>query len=84
MWKVLVFLMISWCLWADEAHPVLPLGSAAPNFELPGVDGRSIRLARIAASPILVVVFTCNHCPIAQVYERRIETARMTTYKDRA
>ena len=72
MWRVLVFLMISSCLWADEAHPVLPLGSTAPNFELPGVDGKVHTLSEYSASPILVVVFTCNHCPIAQMYERRI------------
>lgn len=72
MWKVLVFLMISLCLWADESHPVLAPGSTAPNFELPGVDGKVHTLSEYSASPILVVVFTCNHCPIAQMYERRI------------
>ena len=72
MWRVFVFLMLSSCLWADEAHPVLALGSAAPNFELPGVDGKVHTLSEYSASPILVVVFTCNHCPIAQMYERRI------------
>jgi len=64
--------MVSSCLWADEAHPVLALGSAAPNFELPGVDGKVHTLSEYSASSILVVVFTCNHCPIAQMYERRI------------
>ena len=72
MWRVLVVLMISSALWADEPHPVLALGSAAPNFELPGVDGKVHTLSEYSASPILVVVFTCNHCPIAQMYERRI------------
>jgi peroxiredoxin len=40
---------------------------------LPGVDGKTHSLADYAASPILVVVFTCNHCPIAQMYEQRIQ-----------
>ena len=58
---------------AAETHPILPLGSAAPDFALPGTDGNIHSLSDYAASPILVVVFTCNHCPIAQMYEQRIE-----------
>jgi peroxiredoxin len=58
---------------SQEHHPILALGSSAPSFELPGVDGKVHKLRDYAASPVLVVVFTCNHCPIAQVYEQRIE-----------
>ena len=61
-----------------EAHPILPMGSAAPDFALPGGDGKIHRLADYAASPVLVIVFTCNHCPIAQLYEQRI----MRLYED--
>ena len=62
---------------AQDAHPILALGSPAPNFELPGVDGKTHKLSDYAASPILVVVFTCNHCPIAQMYARAYgETGR--------
>jgi peroxiredoxin len=56
-----------------QAHPVLALGSSAPTFELPGVDGRVHKLSDYAGSRALVVVFTCDHCPIAQMYEQRIE-----------
>lgn len=56
-----------------QVHPILPLGSSAPNFQLPGVDGKVHKLSDYASSPVLVIVFTCDHCPIAQVYERRIE-----------
>ncbi|MGH9502362.1 MAG: redoxin family protein [Terriglobales bacterium] len=73
MWKVLIILLFSSSLWAaDEAHPILALGSPAPNFELPGVDGKTHKLSEYSSSPVLVVVFTCNHCPIAQMYEGRI------------
>jgi len=65
-----------------ERHPILPIGSAAPDFTLPGTDGKIHRLSDYAASPILVVVFTCNHCPIAQMYEQRIERLA-ADYKDR-
>ena len=58
---------------ASSPHPILALGSSAPDFALPGVDGKIHKLSDYAASPILVVVFTCDHCPIAQMYEHRIE-----------
>jgi len=58
---------------AATEHPILALGSPAPDFSLPGVDGKTHKLADYAASRILVVVFTCNHCPIAQMYEQRIQ-----------
>lgn len=57
----------------QPAHPILALGSPAPSFALPGVDGKVHKLSDYAASPVLAVVFTCNHCPIAQMYEQRIE-----------
>jgi peroxiredoxin len=58
---------------AAANHPILPIGSPAPDFALPGTDGAIHRLSDYASSPILVVAFTCNHCPIAQMYEQRIE-----------
>src|SRR6267154_1674475 len=63
-------------------HPILALGSPAPDFSLPGVDGKTHTLADYAASPILVIVFTCNHCPIAQMYEQRIQQLE-TDYRAR-
>jgi peroxiredoxin len=57
----------------QTSHPILALGSPAPDFALPGVDGKVHKLRDYAASPVLAVVFTCNHCPIAQMYEQRIE-----------
>jgi peroxiredoxin len=54
-------------------HPILALGSQAPDFALPGVDGKMHKLADYASSPVLVVVFMCNHCPIAQMYEERVQ-----------
>jgi len=80
--SVLLLLSLAGLAGADDAHPILALGSHAPNFELPGVDGKTHTLADYDASPVLVVVFTCNHCPIAQMYEQRI--GQLTAdYKDR-
>jgi peroxiredoxin len=55
------------------AVPTLAVGAPAPDFDLPGVDGRRYSLKDFAASKLLVVVFTCNHCPTAQAYEGRIQ-----------
>jgi peroxiredoxin len=41
----------------------LPLGATAPDFDLPATDGRRYRLADFADAAVLVVFFTCNHCP---------------------
>jgi len=82
MWKVLLLLALAPAAWAGTSHPILSLGSTAPNFELPGVDGKIHKLADYASSPVLVVVFTCNHCPIAQMYERRIMQLA-ADYRDR-
>jgi peroxiredoxin len=60
----------------------LPIGAAAPDFQLPGVDGRSYALKDFADAKVLVVIFTCNHCPTAQAYEDRI-IKLATDYKDR-
>ena len=54
-------------------HPVLAIGSPAPDFALPGVDGRIHKLADYQDSPILMVMFMCNHCPTSQLYEGRIQ-----------
>ena len=72
MWKIFFVLLASLAASAED-HPILPLGSGAPNFVLPGVDGKTHQLSDYASSPVLVVAFMCNHCPIAQMYERRIQ-----------
>ena len=56
---------------ADE-HKTLAIGASAPAFNLPGVDGKTYSLASFKNSKILVIVFTCNHCPTAQAYEDRL------------
>jgi thiol-disulfide isomerase/thioredoxin len=53
-------------------HPTLPIGSPAPAFSLPGTDGKTYSLASFSGADVLVIIFTCNHCPTAQAYEDRI------------
>ena len=45
---------------------MLPLGTLAPDFELPNVDGRMVGLAEAAGPQGTVVMFICNHCPFVK------------------
>ncbi|HYJ38781.1 MAG TPA: redoxin family protein [Chitinophagaceae bacterium] len=64
-------LFISSAAFAEEPK-TLSLGSKAPDFRLPGTDGKTYSLASFAKAKVLVIIFTCNHCPTAQAYEDRI------------
>jgi peroxiredoxin len=50
----------------------LDLGAAAPDFRLPGVDGKEYSLASFAKARLLIVTFSCNHCPAAIGSEDRM------------
>jgi thiol-disulfide isomerase/thioredoxin len=63
-------------------HPTLAIGSPAPDFCLPGVDGQTHCLQEYAASKVLVIAFICNHCPTSQLYETRIKQIA-EDYKDK-
>jgi cytochrome oxidase Cu insertion factor (SCO1/SenC/PrrC family) len=67
---------------AEDTPATLAIGAAAPDFNLPAVDGKTYRLQDFAASKVLVVVFTCVHCPTAQLYEGRIKKLA-ADYRDR-
>ncbi|NLH44258.1 MAG: redoxin domain-containing protein [Planctomycetes bacterium] len=67
---------------APDPVKTLAIGAAAPDFSLPDVDGRFRKLSDYAQAKVLVIVFTCNHCPTAQAYEARI--AKLAAdYKDK-
>lgn len=53
-------------------HPTLAVGAPAPDFSLPGVDGKTHTLSEYQGSPALMVMFLCNHCPTSQLYEERV------------
>jgi peroxiredoxin len=58
---------------AGEYNEVLNIGDAAPAWkELPGVDGKQHALADLQKFPAVLVLFTCNSCPVAQDYEDRL------------
>ena len=82
MRRLLVLLFFAVAVFADEPRPTLAIGSQAPDFSLPGIDGKIHKLSDYSASKILVIVFTCNHCPTAQLYETRIKKLA-SDYRDK-
>ncbi len=78
---VLFILIAQIALGAEDPQP-LAIGASAPDFSLPGVDGKTYSLKDFSASKILLIVFTCNHCPTAQAYEERIKQL-VTDYKSK-
>jgi peroxiredoxin len=74
----LIFLLLLFCrgiAYSQTTHPepkTLEIGSKAPDFSLPGIDGKTYSLKDFEKVPVLVIIFSCNHCPTAQAYEDRI------------
>jgi peroxiredoxin len=63
-------LTVAACRGSEAPH--LAIGAPAPEFSLPGIDGKSHTLREYAGSRVLAVVFTGNSCPVSQQYEARI------------
>ena len=58
---------------AGKFNKTLSIGDAAPAWaDLEGTDGKKHALADFKDKDVLVVVFTCNSCPVAEAYESRI------------
>lgn len=55
-----------------QDYPTLEIGQSAPDFLLPGTDGKDYSLKDFDDSKFLVIMFICNHCPTAQSYEDRM------------
>ncbi|MFE0460280.1 thioredoxin family protein [Kitasatospora sp. NPDC058965] len=49
---------------------MVPLGTPAPDFALPAIDGRAVARDDFAAAPALLVAFLCNHCPFVRHVEQ--------------
>lgn len=80
-WFFTIIIFLSNLAFAEE-HPTLAIGTKAPDFSLKGTDNKIYNLKSFEKSQILVIVFTCNHCPTAQAYEDRL--IKITeTYKNK-
>jgi peroxiredoxin len=71
---IALFACASGALAAEDEHPKpLAIGATAPDFHLPGIDGKTYSLSDFKNQKLLVVIFTAVHCPTAEVYEERIK-----------
>ena len=70
---LLAVLLFTPALAGDENPQPLAIGASAPDFHLPGIDGKTWSLADFKDSKVLVVLFTAVHCPTAEIYEDRIK-----------
>ncbi|HEU4779541.1 MAG TPA: redoxin domain-containing protein [Steroidobacteraceae bacterium] len=75
-------LLIAGTVRASEQPPTLAIGADMPAFSLPGIDGKTYTEKSFAKADILVMVFTCPHCPTAQAYQERIKKL-VTDYQPR-
>src|SRR5476651_2253615 len=76
MKRLLLFILLvtgfSCLVFGFDGHKTLPIGAAAPDFSLPGVDGKTYTLQSFKDAKVLAIVFMCNHCPTSQAYEDRV------------
>lgn len=56
----------------NTAGDGLAVGDIAPNFSLKNIDGKTVSLDSYKDAKGYVVIFTCNTCPYAVMYEQRI------------
>jgi len=70
---LLAVLMSFAAAFAAGDPPTLAIGTSAPGFSLPAIDGKTHSLGDYSSSKVLALIFTCNHCPTAQLYESRIK-----------
>ena len=50
----------------------IPLGTDSPDFNLKATDNNFYNLSSFSDKKILVIMFTCNHCPYVKAYEDRL------------
>jgi peroxiredoxin len=68
-------------IYSADLKPI-EIGTKAPDFKLKGVDGKNYSLKNFKKADVLVILFTCNHCPTAQAYEDRVINLA-NTYKSK-
>lgn len=59
------------------------VGTVAADFNLPGVDGQTVSLESLKDKSVVIVIFSCNHCPYVRAYEERMIKIQ-SDYADRS
>ena len=61
----------------ETESTMLPLGTSAPDFSLPGVCGGTLSLSDVTAEKGMLVIFMCNHCPfVVHIADKLAELAK--------
>ena len=73
--KPIAFLLTVLCALSLHAESVTPLktGAAAPDFDLPGIDGHKHQLKEYAKPDVLAIIWLSNHCPDSHASEGRVK-----------
>jgi len=72
-WKVALGLAVLAMLASNQGYAKVKVGDPAPKWSgLAGVDGQEHGLDQYRTAKAIVLVFTCNHCPVAKAYEDRL------------
>jgi len=69
------FIMLGIMAKAQSGYQV---GNVAADFDLKNVDGKNVSLASYEKAKGYIVVFTCNTCPVAKIYQDRVEALNKT------
>ena len=68
-----ISIVIAILMYTSNANAVgYEIGDMAKDFSLKNVDGKMVSLSSYKDAKGVIVVFTCNHCPYAKLYEQRI------------
>lgn len=80
LFSILIIILLSSFIspLSQDKQNGLKINDQAPDFTLPATDGKQYSLRDFERFPILVVAFTCNHCPTAQAYEDRLINLKAT------
>lgn len=70
---LILFITIALTLPAQEGIRDLKIGETAPDFALPGIDGKTHRLADYKDGKLLMIFFTSNHCPTSHGADARLK-----------
>ena len=72
MKMMIILFLIASSVFAVKTTDGYKAGDIATDFKLKNVNGKKVSLADYPSSKGYIVIFTCNHCPVAQAYENRI------------
>ncbi len=69
---ILIGILVSFAFTPTPVAGGYKIGDTATDFSLKGTDGKMHSLAEVKDAKGYIVIFTCNHCPYAKMYEQRI------------